>query len=190
MSKNRDFKAEYQRRIANAKKRGLSRSQARGHARHGEAPVKPRAGSMSDHRLEAGLKALRQSGSQSVAAKKAGISPERLRRFIRENALAERTGKRWRMTDNRSREMIVLSQGSARHRLLLGHDQASLNGSYLNAVKSFLNSNDIDFLRPFAGQSVIDAKGKAHRLETDPNAIHRIASSGSAVFHDIYRLIF
>lgn len=189
MTKIRNYRTEYRRRLASAAKRGLTRSQARGHARHGEALVKPKKPSASDERLETALKLLRKTGKQSVAAKQAGVSAERLRRFLGENALAERTGRSWRMTDNRPREMTVLSNGGAELRVLLGHDQASLNGSYLNAVKSFLRSNDIAFLQAFKGQSVIDAKGKSHPLETDPNALHRIASAGDAVFHEIYRLV-
>lgn len=188
MARKRDFKAEYQRRIANAAKRGLSRSQARGHARTGEVPARP-SPPKDAARLEAAFKAMRQLGSQSAAAKAHNISPERLRRFVRDNALAERNGRDWRFTDNRSREMKVISAGDIRLRKLADFDQASLNGRHLAAVKAFLSSNDIDLLRPFEGQSVLDAKGKAHLLETNPNTLHRLAASGSEVFHEIYRLI-
>jgi hypothetical protein len=44
-------------------------------------------------------------------------------------------------------------------------------------------------LRPFEGRSVIDAKGKAHPLETYPSALYRLSHSKDAVFHEIYRLI-
>lgn len=190
MARTRNYRAEYKRRIANAAKRGLTRSQARGHARHNESPIKPARSGTIDPRLEAGLKSLAESGAIYKAAKNAGVSTERLRRFLRENALAERSGRTWRITDNRLREMIVISDGTVKHRLLLGRDQASLNSRHLNVIKAFLNSNDIDLLAPFEGQSVIDAKGKAHLLETDPNEIHRLAAAGGEVFHDVYRLIF
>jgi hypothetical protein len=189
MARSRDYKAEYRRRIANAAKRGLSRSQARGHARSGEAPVRPARASASDDRLEAGLRILRQTGSQALAAKQAGVSPERLRRFLRENALAERSGKTWRITDPRLRRMSVLSEGAVREMILPGFDQASLNGQHLAAVRLFLSSNDIEMLLPFEGLAVTDAKGRAHPLETNPNALHRLAAAGSELFHEIYRLI-
>ncbi len=99
MPRQRDFKAEYQRRIANALKRGLSRSQARGHAKAGEKPVRAKP-VQSDARLEDALKLLRQTGNQSLAAKEAGVSAERFRRFLRSNGLAERQGRQWRITDN------------------------------------------------------------------------------------------
>ena len=188
MPRKRDFKAEYQRRIANAAERGLSRSQARGHARTGEAPLKTRA-LASDRKLEAALRELRKSRNQAAAAKAAGVSSERLRRFLRENSLIEGRGRTLKISDNRNRDMMVLSNGEARQMRLRDFDQASLNGRHLAAVRNFLNSNDRDFLTEFEGQSVIDAKGKAQLLETDPNTLHRLASAGDAVFHEIYRLI-
>lgn len=189
MARQRDYKAEYERRLASAQGRGLSRSQARGHARHGEAPARPSSKPAHDDRLERALRLLRQTGNQGSAAKEAGVSPERLRRFLRENALAERRGKQWHFSDNRPRRMTIISGGEARERVLLGFDQASLNGQHLNAVRQFLGSNDPELLFPFEGQSVTDAKGRAHPLETDPNTLHRIAAQGEEVFHNIYRLV-
>lgn len=187
MTKTRDYKAEYARRMANAAKRGLSRSQARGHARANEKPIRPKV-AKSDHRLEAALKALRQTGNQGRAAKEAGVSVERFRRYLRANGLAARQGKQWHITDNRPRRMTVISDGEANEITLRDFEQASLNGRHLAAVGAFLRSNNIDFLHPFEGQSVIDAKGAAHPLETDPNTLYRLAHAGSEVFHEVYRL--
>lgn len=188
MTRTRNYKAEYQRRIANATKRGLSRSQARGHARANEEPVRPKAVG-SDASLEAALKILRQTGSQGHAAKEARVSAERFRRFLRTNALAERRGGRWHVTDKRTRCMTVITGGDSIELTLKDFEQASLNGRHLSAVGAFLRTNDIDLLRPFEGQSVIDASGQARPLETDPNALYRLAATGSEVFHEIYRLI-
>lgn len=188
MTKSRDFKAEYQRRIASAAKRGLSRSQARGHAKAGEPPVMAKA-IKSDERLEAALKLLRQTGNQSRAAKDAGISAERFRRFLRSNSLAERHGRLWRITDNRPRRMTVITGGDATELTLRDFEQASLNGGHLAAVGAFLRSNDIDHLSPFVGRWVIDAAGQAHLLETDASALYRLSAAGGEVFHEIYRLI-
>lgn len=187
MARERDYKAEYQRRIAKADQQGLSRSQARGHARASEAPIRPQP-VKSDERLEAALKLLRQTGNQGRAAKEAGISAERFRNFLRSNSLAERQGKRWHITDNRSRRMTVISDGEARAVTLRDFEQSSLNGRHLAAVGAFVRSNDIDLLRPFEGQSVIDVTGQAHPLETDPTALYRLHNAGSEVFHEIYRL--
>ena len=188
MARKRDYKAEYERRIASAATRGLSRSQGRGHARAGEAPIKSRP-SRPDDQLEAALRELRKSRNQAAAAKSVGVSPERLRRYLRESVQIEGRGRTLKITDNRKREMTVISDGEARERLLPDFDQASLNGRHLAAVGNFITSNDPQFLAEFVGQSVIDAKGKAHPLETDPNTLYRLAAVGSEVFHEIYRLI-
>lgn len=187
MGRKRDYKAEYQRRIAKAAKRGLSRSQARGHARAGEAPIRPKT-VKSDERLEAALKLLRETGNQGRAAKEAGVSAERFRRFLRGNSLAERRGRQWHITDNRTRRMTVITGGDSKELTLRDFEQASLNGRHLAAVGTFLRTNDIDLLQPFIGQSVLDDKGQAHPLETNPNALYRLAHAGSEVFHEIYRL--
>lgn len=188
MARTRDYKAEYERRIANAAKRGLSRSQARGHARSDEESIRSKS-IRSDDRLEAALKLLRRTGHQRGAAKQAGIAPERFRRFLRENALARREGQEWQITDDRPRRMTVLTEGESKELTLAGYEEASINGEHLAAVRAFLGSNDIELLLPFAGRSVIDAKGQSHPLETDPNRLHRIAAQGSEIFHEVYSLV-
>lgn len=187
MAKKRNYRAEYQRRIASAAKRGLSRSQARGHARANEAPVRPTP-IAGDKRLEDALKLLRRTGNQGRTAKEFGISAERFRRFLRSNGLAERQGGKWTITDNRTRHMTVITGGEALKMDLRDFPQSSLNSRHLNAVQTFLRTNDIDLLRPFEGQSVVDAKGAAHPLETDPNALYRLAHAGGEAFHEVYRL--
>ena len=188
MARRRDYQAEYQRRVANASARGLSRSQARGHARAGEAPAKPRPIG-SDDRLEAALRELRQSGNREAAAKFAHVAPERFRRFLAQNVEVQGRGRSLKITDNRPRDMLVLSKGDARELRLRDFEQSSLNGRHLAAVRNFITSNDRDLLAVFEGLSVIDVRGKAHPLETDPNTLHRLAAAGGEVFHEIYRLI-
>lgn len=189
MARKRDYKAEYQRRIANAAKRGLSKSQARGHARPSEKPIRGSKVGRGDERLEAALTSLRRTGTQVAAAKEAGVSVERFRRFLRENKLAKRQGRTWLIDDRAPREMLVLSNGQAMQIRLDGYEQASLNGRYLAGVKSFINTNDSEFLSEFVGLSVRDANGKLHPFETDENTLYRLAASGSEIFEDIYRLI-
>lgn len=188
MPKLRDYKAEYQRRIANAEKRGLSRSQARGHAKAGEAAVGKKA-AKPDQRFEDALKHFRQTGNRASSAKAFGIAPERFSRFLSEAVQVSGRGKSAKITDNRPRDMTVFTQGERRKIKLRDYDQAKLNGSHLSAVNSFVSSNDIDLLRPFEGRSVIDAHGNAHPLETDPNTLHRIFASDEPSFPEIYRIV-
>lgn len=186
--KQRNHAQEYARRIQRATAKGLSRSQARGHARAGEAPIRAKP-SKSDARLETALTLLRETGNQGRAAKEAGVSAERFRNFLRSHALAHRKGKLWHFTDNRPREMKVITGGEVVRLILPDFEQASLNGSHLTAVKAYVNSNNADLLRSFHGKSVIDITGQAHPLETHPNTLHRLVNTETDLFHDIYRLV-
>jgi len=76
----RDYQAEYRRRLDRGRARGLTRSQARGHARAQEASLKAKA-VKSDELLERALRELRRTNNQAIAAKEAGVSPERFRRL-------------------------------------------------------------------------------------------------------------
>lgn len=188
MARQRDYKAEYARRIERGKKRGLSRSQARGHARPGEQSIRAKP-VQSDPRLEAALKSMRRQETQAKAAKRAGVSVERLRRFLYDNELAERQGRQWLFSDKRIREMTGLSDGQMRRMRLRGYDEASLNGQYLNAVGKFIRTNDASHLAGFEGKSVRDAKGKLHPFETDPNTLYRLYHSGDEPFEVYYKLL-
>ncbi len=185
----RNHKAEYARRIANATAKGLTRSQARGHARVGESAVRASTQHGDRDRFEAALRLYRESRSQSAAAKAVNLAPERLRRFLRENVKIEGRGRSLKITDNRNRYMMVTSAGKSGELRLRDFEQASLNGRHQAAVRNFLQSNDLDLLMPFEGRAVIDSKGKSHPLETNPNTLHRLAQAGDEVFHDIYRLV-
>jgi hypothetical protein len=185
----RDYKAEYARRLANAFAKGLSRAQARGHARVGEG-AKPPLSTADRNRLETALKEYRRSKSQTTAAKSAGVSPERFRRYLRENVEVSGRGKTLRIADSRPRQMIVISGGEADERMLRDFDNASINGRHLAAVRDFLTSNDIELLLPFKGKAVTDTSGQTFPLETDPNRLYRLAAAGSEVFHNVYRLTF
>ncbi len=186
--KKRDYKAEYARRIARGKKRGLTKSQARGHSKPGEKPLRGKP-VKSDKKLETALRFMRNTGKQGLAAKRAGVSAERFRRFLYGNKLAKRKSGKWRFTDKRGREMLVLTGGEPEYLVLAGYDQAKLNGEHLAAVKTFVLSGDASLIEPFVGKSVRDLKGKLHPLETDPNELLRIANSGNEVFEEIYNLV-
>jgi hypothetical protein len=187
MARSRDYKTEYARRIANAGKRGLSRSQARGHARPGETPIRQTTVRDRD-RFEAALKLYRQSGNRAASAKALKLAPERFGRFLSENVQIEGRGRALKITDHRTYEMAVISQGELLSVPIRGFDQKSLNGQHLNAVKAFLSTNDIDVLAPFVGRSIIDARGVSHPLETRPNTLRRLAHAGDEQFPEIYRL--
>ena len=189
MTKKRNYKAEYQRRKISAAKRGLSVSQARGHARIGEAPIKPRQKVTSDPKMELALKLFRNGKSQKDAAREARVSLERFKRFLTDNDLVTKAGRKWKLADQRKRRMIVISKGDWENRTLRDFEQASRNGKFLNTVRKFLQTNDQELLLPFEGQSVIDAQGKAHIFETDPNILYELDHAGGENFEDVYKLV-
>ena len=187
MARVRDTKAEYARRKARGAERGLSGPQMRGHARHNEAPVKPRL-QAAEARLERGLSGLHKTGSLTKAAKSAGISSERLRRFLLQNGYAERAGRTYRVTDPRLPQVLTFADGEAKRIVLRDRDQASINGTFMNAVRKYVRSNRYDLIRPFIGTSIIDAKGNAHLLETDRNTLHELVNVQDN-YVDVYRLV-
>lgn len=183
----RDYKAEYQRRIAGGLARGLSRSQARGHPKATENPVEP-VQAKPNAALEAAIRAMNQGTSMTAAARSQHVSTERFRRFITGQQLAKRKGRRWIILDGRPRTVPVITGGRIRTLTVAGYREARLVGEHHQAVGEFVRTNDIDNLKPFEGQSVRSAGGRKYPLETDPNALHRIAAMDAPVFHEIYEI--
>ena len=186
----RNYKIEYRRRIERAMAKGSSLSQARGHAKPGEALLKPSKAKTNMIRLEAALKALHTEGSIQRAARETHVSAERLKRYLVEKNLGQKVGRKWKITDTRPREMTVFSNGRKQTHLLKDFENASLNGRHLSAIGQFLNTNIRSLIEPFEGLSVIDSTGKSHVLETNPNTLYRISHAGSDVFENVYRLTF
>lgn len=209
--KKRDYKAEYEQRIKRGLSKGLTKSQARGHPRAGEAaaaaaaaaagaaaattksrrkakPKKPSSPLHDDPRLEEGFRALRRGASLQKAAKNAGVSRERLRRFIGENDLADWRKRKWNVTDKRARKVPIISRGRITDVVVPNLKEATRAGEFWDAQGQFIRTNDRSFIAPFEGKGVTDIKGKFHAFETDPNELHRIASMEGPVFHEIYQI--
>jgi hypothetical protein len=187
MTRKRDHKAEYRRRLERGGTRGLTRSQARGHARAQEVSLKAKP-VMSDERLERALRELRRINNQAAAAKEAGVSSERFRRFLREQKLAERKGRVWEINDKRPRRMTAMTTRGVIDLKLPDYETASLVGQHNAAIKTFRDTNDISRLRPFEGRTFKDTSGRTHILETRPNVIRRHDASGET-FEQIYRIV-
>ena len=187
MTRAHDHKAEYRRRLDRGRARGLTRSQARGHARAQEVGLKAKR-IKSDERLERALRELRRTNNQAIAAKEAGVSPERFRRFLREQKLAERKGRIWDITDKRPRDMTAMTTRGALDLKLPDFETASQVGQHNAAVKTFLDTNDVSDLRPFEGRMIRDVSGRTYVLETRPNVIRRLDASGET-FEQIYRIV-
>lgn len=189
--RKRNYAAEYSRRIAKGLEQGLSHSQARGHRRANEA-VTPREKAkrkLADHKLQVGLRILREKGSFSKAAKEAHLSAERLRRYATENGIVEKRRGRWKIKKALQRRVLIFSNGSERTITISTFKSASLIGKYMSAVGRFLTTNDIRHLKPFVGKTVTDINRKTYRLETGPNTLYRLANAGGSSFEDVYRIV-
>jgi hypothetical protein len=66
---------------------------------------------------------------------------------------------------------------------------AALIGRYMSAVGQFLRTNKLKVLAEYKGMTVKDINGKSYPLETDANALYRLASAGDEPFEEIYRIV-
>ena len=188
--RKRDYSKEYSNRIARGIRLSLTRSQARGHPGPGQAlasqPLEP---ARFSRQLEVGFKAIREGKPLAAAAKEIHVSPERLRRYLREQGIAERRGRRWlALNDKRRRRMLMYSNGEARL-VTVDRPAASDIGTYMSAANRFLHTNLPTFLQPFEDRGVTDIRGIYHPFETDPNTLYRLAHSGDETFEQVYRII-
>jgi hypothetical protein len=190
-ARSRDYKAEYQRRIARGAAKGISRSQARGHPKPSETVVgskyTPRP--IGDDRAQIAFKVLRQEKSLTAAARAAKVSPERLRRYAVQRDLIERRGRRWVVRHELPRRMLLFSDSRAFQVVVGDLASASKIGRFMSAVSVFLRTNNPAGLREFEGVSVTDVSGKTHVFETRPNTLYRLASAHDQSFEHIYRIV-
>jgi hypothetical protein len=193
MGGQRDHKADYSRRIERALARGLSKSQARGHARPGESGVTRRPNSSTDAKLESALKRLRGGRTLGEAAKEYRVSRERLSRYIKIHAGAERSHGRWIFNDQRLRtvELFVVGHTQPVVTDVVGYEPARLAGQHWDEAHAVLADHDFlpAFIRKWEGMTIRDAKGVRFALSTDPNEIYRAAHATERPFDEIYRLV-
>jgi hypothetical protein len=127
--------------------------------------------------------------SLSATARSLGLSSKSLQQQLKRKRLITRKGRRWVTNDNRLRRVPVMSGGRFRVLTVRGYKQASLVGRHHHAVGEFVRTNAVELIKPFEGQSVTALSGRQHALETDPNALHRIAALDSPPFHEIYEIV-
>jgi hypothetical protein len=189
--KLRDYKAEYARRIQKALEKGYTRTQARGHAKAGEAPISKRASPkpLADSQLQRALKELREKKSLSGAARAAGISPERLRASLLSKAAIEKQGRRWSVKSELPRRVLIYSEGCEYTPVVGDFAEASLAGKYIDAVGDFWMTADPSHLEAFVGKSVTDIKGRVYPLETNPNQLFRLRKVSRTTFEEVYRIV-
>src|SRR5262249_42044369 len=155
----RDYKAEYQKRIARGLAMGQSRSEARGHGKPKASSVKSRIEKPTyDRRLEEGVKAMRKGDSLTKAARSIQVAPERLRAYIKQADVGEKKSGRWFISkDSRSRVVPIFSAGKYQE-VTVGLEASQKAGAYMSVVNQFLSTNDKSVLDPFRGDSLVDVQ--------------------------------
>jgi hypothetical protein len=189
--KPRDYREEYKRRIANAAKRGLTRSQARGHARHGETPIRPKPAKI-DQTLEDAIKAMRDGATLSAVAKRFHVGRERLAAYARTQAGASRHGRRWKFNDTRERRIPVIVAGKL-HSVTIrveGHGPAELAGQHYAEASAAVENPELfpPFIAKWEGKTIADTRGREYAFSTDPNQIFRAISAEEIDWSRIYHL--
>jgi hypothetical protein len=81
-----------------------------------------------------------------------------------------------------------MTGGRVRIVTVRGYGPARRVGEHHHAVGEFVRTNAVDLIKPFKGQTVQAVTGRRYVLETDPNALHRIAAIDQPSFHEIYRI--
>jgi hypothetical protein len=180
----RNYKAEYDRRIARALAEGKSRSAGRGHptAADLQIPVGP-----IDRQspLEKALTRIKRGETQKSAAKAEGVSVEKLRVYQKSNTTALRQGRRWIISDNRPVAMVLATRGHIQT-ITVPADEANEIGRYWSHVNKFLDTNTLDHLEPFVGKGVRDTQGRVHPFEVRPNVLRKLDGVGELDFLEIY----
>jgi hypothetical protein len=168
--------------------KGLSRSQARGHARAGERPKPSRHAKINPKSNEEhAIKVMAGGFTLRDAAKGFGLSEQHLRRYLKENVNATRKGRQWIIDDQRPRQFPVYSEGELKT-LTLKPYEASEAGSFMHSAGRFLRTGDRQLLEPHEGRGVADVNRRFHRFETDPNRLYELDSAGEPNFPEIYRI--
>ena len=189
MRRQRDYRAEYERRLARGMGKGLSKAAARGHRGATDnvagligRPIIPTSP------LNRAFEQIKAGQSLTATAKAFHIAPERLRRYVAETAEVRRERGRVRIVQDRRRFLLPLYTSGRLRRVTVDAENAQSLGRYMAAVGRFLKTNNAAHLAPFEGQGVINAQGQFLKFETDPNRLYALDAKGELAFHQIYQI--
>lgn len=141
-----------------------------------------------DPLIEVAVRELNRGHSLTATSRSLHLSPKKLQTYLKRHRLTKRKGKRWITEDGRPRRVPVMTKGRFRVLTVRGYNEARLVGEHHNAAGEFVRTNDINLIKPFRDQTVQTVSGRKYPLETDPNALHRIAAMDTPDFHEIYEI--
>jgi hypothetical protein len=189
MKRKRNYKAESERHKKRGSKTRPGRSKPRKLPKTKKNSIaQKKHRKPSAVRIQVALSQLREGKTLAESARSAGITPDQFRYFIKTKGLARKQGQRWVLRKRWPREMRFFSNGKAVKAVLPYYKTSALVGSYLSAVRQFLETNDASHLEPFIGVSVTDKAKKTYPLETRPNILYRL-NTGTEAFEQIYRIV-
>lgn len=186
--RKRDYAAEYKRRLERGKKLGRTKAEARGHGGL-QARLKPKARVQmaTDDPLHRAFELVRRGASMTPTARRFHISPERLSKFIRQNAQIEkRKGRITIVDDYRHFSMPMFTNGRSRD-VIVHSDGRDLISRYLTQVGRFLDTNDVSHIAEFRGQRIRDVYQKSWLFETNPNRLYEMSEAGEFDIPVLYR---
>ncbi len=116
-----------------------------------------------------------------------GIDPRTVTR-LGKAALRKRANGRYatKARDPLLRALVIPTHTGLAEIAIRDSHAASQLAEYWNAVQWFLETGDASALRPFNGQSIVDADGHQIPLLTDLNELERLGSAGVLSFESIY----
>jgi hypothetical protein len=165
--------------------RGLSRPQARGHARTGEASITGRL-SLADRKLQQAVSDVRSGYTTGRAARLNEVSTERLRRELDRIGGEKRRGRWVVANDKRGFDVPLYTKGQ-RLKLKVNYAESAKAGAFMSTVGLSLTKNNPSLLKPFEGKGVFDLAGRFYPFETRINVLRRLDSSGPKPWEEHYK---
>ncbi|MDP2926263.1 MAG: hypothetical protein Q8N99_07840 [Nanoarchaeota archaeon] len=133
------------------------------------------------------LRRMKKGESLTRASKDVGLTKYDILTYLR-NALSK-SSRGWypKQIDHIERAMQIYEKGEIRTIIVTNSRDASIIGEYFATVKKYLESGDPSVLKKFKKIVILDAYGKKHKLETNPDKIRDIEEAKEdSEFFEVY----